>query len=73
MTVNVYRPGSVDTAMQGWIRSQPSDEIGEALHERFIESYEHGSLLSPEQSARSLLARMVGDATGQVWNVDDPT
>jgi NAD(P)-dependent dehydrogenase (short-subunit alcohol dehydrogenase family) len=73
VTVNVYRPGSVDTAMQGWIRSQPADEIGAALHERFIESYERGSLLTPDQSARSLLVRMTGDATGQVWNVDDPT
>jgi NAD(P)-dependent dehydrogenase (short-subunit alcohol dehydrogenase family) len=73
VTVNVYRPGSVDTAMQGWIRSQPADEIGVALHERFIESYERGSLLTPEQSARSLLARMAGDATGRVWNVEDPT
>lgn len=73
VTVNVYRPGSVDTAMQGWIRSQPAEEIGVALHERFIESYDRGSLLTPEQSARSLLLRLAGDATGQVWSVEDPT
>jgi 3-oxoacyl-[acyl-carrier protein] reductase len=73
VTANVYRPGSVDTAMQAWIRSQPAEEIGVALHERFTESYERGSLLTPEQSARSLLARMAGDATGQVWNIEDPT
>jgi 3-oxoacyl-[acyl-carrier protein] reductase len=73
VTVNVYRPGSVDTAMQGWIRSQSAEEIGAALHERFIESYERGSLLTPEQSARTLLARLAGDATGQVWNVEDQT
>ncbi len=71
VTVNVYRPGSVDTAMQGWIRSQRAEEIGAALHERFIESYERGSLLTPEESARSLLAKLVGDATGQVWSVND--
>jgi NAD(P)-dependent dehydrogenase (short-subunit alcohol dehydrogenase family) len=73
VTVNVYRPGSVDTAMQGWIRSQPAEEIGVALHERFIASYERGSLLTPEQSVQSLLARMAGVATCRVWNVDEPT
>ncbi|HEV3186579.1 MAG TPA: SDR family oxidoreductase [Acidimicrobiales bacterium] len=73
VTVNIYRPGSVDTAMQGWIRSQPAEEIGVVLHERFIESYERGSLLTPEQSARSLLTRLAGDATGQIWSVEDPT
>ena len=73
VTANVYRPGSVDTAMQGWIRSQPAEEIGAALHERFIESYERGALLTPEQSAKSLLARLAGDDTGMVWSVDDPS
>jgi 3-oxoacyl-[acyl-carrier protein] reductase len=73
VTANVYRPGSVDTAMQGWIRNQPAEEIGAALHERFIESYERGALLTPEQSAQSLLARLAGDDTGLVWSVDDPS
>ena len=69
--VNVYRPGSVDTAMQGWIRSQPADEIGETLHDHFQASYEAGSLITPEHSARSLVARLVGDTTGEVWTVTD--
>jgi 3-oxoacyl-[acyl-carrier protein] reductase len=73
ITVNVYRPGSVDTAMQGWIRTQPEEEIGVALHKRFIESFERGTLLTPDQSAKSLLARLKGDATGQIWSVEDPT
>ena len=71
VTANVYRPGSVDTAMQGWIRSQPANEIGEALHDHFQASYEQGSLITPEQSARSLVARLVGDTTGEVWTVTD--
>ena len=33
VTVNVFRPGTVDTAMQGWIRDQDPAEIGSALHE----------------------------------------
>jgi NAD(P)-dependent dehydrogenase (short-subunit alcohol dehydrogenase family) len=73
VTANVYRPGSVDTAMQGWIRNQPAEEIGAALRERFIDSYERGALLTPEQSAQSLLARLVGDDTGMAWSVDDPS
>jgi len=73
VTANVYRPGSVDTAMQGWIRNQPAEEIGATLHERFIESYERGALHTPEQSAQSLLARLAGDDTGLVWSVDDPS
>ena len=71
VTVNVYRPGSVDTAMQGWIRSQSPDEIGATLHNRFVESYDRGTLLTPEQSARSLLARLTSDDTGRIWSVED--
>jgi 3-oxoacyl-[acyl-carrier protein] reductase len=71
VTVNLYRPGSVDTAMQEWIRGQPSDEIGPALHEHFRVSYEQGSLITHEQSARSLVAQVVGDATGGIWTVTD--
>lgn len=73
VTANVFRPGSVDTAMQGWIRNQPAEEIGAALHERFIKSYERGTLLTPERSAQSLLARLASDDTGLVWSVDDPS
>jgi NAD(P)-dependent dehydrogenase (short-subunit alcohol dehydrogenase family) len=71
VTVNLYRPGSVDTAMQEWIRGQPPDEIGAALHEHFRASYDQGSLITPEHSARSLVAQLVGDATGEIWTVTD--
>jgi 3-oxoacyl-[acyl-carrier protein] reductase len=71
VTANVYRPGSVDTAMQRWIRSQPPEEIGTALHEYFRASYEQGSLITPEHSARSLFAQVVGDATGEIWTAAD--
>jgi NAD(P)-dependent dehydrogenase (short-subunit alcohol dehydrogenase family) len=68
VTVNAFRPGGVDTAMQTWIRSQDPHRIGEALHERFVRSYDKGALLTPEQSARSLLTRLPGAATGQIWD-----
>jgi 3-oxoacyl-[acyl-carrier protein] reductase len=71
VTVNVYRPGSVDTAMQEWLRSQPPEEIGAALHHHFRASYEQGALITPERSARSLLARMAGTGTGEIWTATD--
>lgn len=70
VTVNAFRPGSVDTAMQAWIRSQPTDQIGAELHERFRSAYAAGSLITPAQSAASLLARLGGEATGEIWTVD---
>jgi len=71
VTVNVYRPGSVDTAMQGWFRAQPPDEIGAALHQHFQASYEQGALITPAQSAQALLTRLAGEATGEIWNATD--
>ena len=71
VTVNLYRPGSVDTAMQGWIRSQSPDEIGAALHEHFRASYEQGSLITPSTPPGPWSAQLVGDATGEIWNVTD--
>ena len=72
VTVNAFRPGSVDTAMQTWIREQDPDQIGAELHERFTASYQQGGLIGPQQSAESLLAHLGTDATGHIWNVSDP-
>ncbi|MGH7921802.1 MAG: SDR family NAD(P)-dependent oxidoreductase [Candidatus Dormibacteraceae bacterium] len=71
-TVNAYRPGGVDTAMQAWIRDQGPQRVGAALHDRFARSYAEGSLLTPERSAASLLARLPGAETGHIWDVSDP-
>ena len=64
------RPGSVDTAMQAWILAQPPAKIGAALYERFARSYEEGSLITPGQSARSLMQHLATDASGETWNVN---
>jgi NAD(P)-dependent dehydrogenase (short-subunit alcohol dehydrogenase family) len=69
VTVNAFRPGSVDTAMQAWIRGQAPDQVGAELHQRFTASYQQGSLISPQQSAQSLLTHLDTDATGQIWDV----
>ncbi len=68
VTVNVYRPGGVDTAMQAWIRNQDPERIG-ALHERFNRNYAAGTLITPGQSAAALLDRLAGDDTGAIWDV----
>jgi 3-oxoacyl-[acyl-carrier protein] reductase len=69
IAVNVFRPGSVDTAMQAWIRGQQPDRIGAALHGRFVHAYERGELISAEQSADELVALLADSGSGQVWDV----
>jgi NAD(P)-dependent dehydrogenase (short-subunit alcohol dehydrogenase family) len=71
VTVNAFRPGSVDTAMPAWIRGQDPMRIGAPLHQRFARSYAEGQLISPEQAARSLLMHLQRDATGEIWDVSD--
>jgi len=70
VTVNVYRPGLVDTAMQAWIRSQDPARIGASLHERFQRSYAEGSLVAPDAAAAALLGHLLGpdgERTGAIW------
>jgi NAD(P)-dependent dehydrogenase (short-subunit alcohol dehydrogenase family) len=72
VTVNAFRPGSVDTAMQAWIRGQDPAQVGAELHRRFTASCQDGNLISPLQSAQSLLARLASDDNGQIWSISDP-
>ena len=72
VTVNAYRPGGVDTAMQAWIRSQDPERIG-GLHERFNKNYAEGTLITPEHSASALLARLASGGTGEIWDVSTAT
>ena len=69
VTVNIYRPGIVDTAMQAWIRRQDPAQIGEQLHARFVGYQDQGTLLAPEIAGRALVAHLSSADTGQVWNV----
>jgi NAD(P)-dependent dehydrogenase (short-subunit alcohol dehydrogenase family) len=69
VTVNAYRPGGVDTAMQAWIRRQDPERIGTGLHERFNRNFTEGTLITPEHSAAVLLAHLAGDETGAIWDV----
>ena len=47
VTVNAFRPGSVDTAMQAGIRAQDPARIGTDLHEWFARSYAEGAMITP--------------------------
>jgi hypothetical protein len=69
---NVFRPGSVDTALQAFIRDQDPEQIGAGLHQRFVPSDRQGALITPGQSAAALLARLPGEDTGQIWTAKDP-
>jgi NAD(P)-dependent dehydrogenase (short-subunit alcohol dehydrogenase family) len=71
VTCNVFRPGAVDTAMQAWIRAQDPDTIGERVHRRFVGLHEEGLLIPAEQSAKSLIAHLPRDTTGEIWDVND--
>jgi 3-oxoacyl-[acyl-carrier protein] reductase len=70
VTVNAYRPGSVDTAMQAWIRSRDESEVPQ-LYERFHRMHRQGVLITPEASAASLLPRLAGSDTGQIWDYSE--
>jgi len=69
VTVNAYRPGGVDTAMQAWVRGQDPGRIGAGLHDRFNKNFADGVLITPEHSAAALLAHLAGDDTGAIWDV----
>jgi len=68
VTVNVYRPGTVDTAMQAHIRDQDPERVGGGLVERFQQMRTAGSLVTPDESARDLVGRLSGVDTGDVWS-----
>lgn len=72
VTANVYRPGSVDTAMQALIRRKGGGRVSEATHARFVRNLEQGMLITPDESARSLVERLGSDDSGQIWDVSDP-
>jgi len=66
VTVNALRPGIVDTQMQSFIRSQDPSVVGDDFHQRFMQRYLAGDLLSPEVPAGVLLELVLGDQNGQI-------
>ena len=66
VTVNVLRPGMVNTSMQAWIREQPIDRVGAALHDWFIQMQGNGMLVEPHEPARMIAELVVSQANGEV-------
>ncbi|GAA3436764.1 SDR family NAD(P)-dependent oxidoreductase [Kutzneria kofuensis] len=71
VTVNIYRPGTVDTSMMTWVRDGGGRRMDPKVHEFFADVQDRGDLLTPDQSAGYLLARLAGDDTGQTWHAAD--
>ncbi len=71
VTVNAYRPGSVDTSIQEWIRGQPAEKVGDAVHDQFAQMHAEGAFITPEKSAQALLDRLKRRADGVIWDVDE--
>jgi len=69
VTVNVLRPGMVDTAMQAWIREQPTERVGGALHDRFVQLHDAGMLIEPARPARTIIELVASEANGEVVDI----
>ena len=72
VTVNIVRPGPVDTAMPAWILAQPPAQIGAGLHDRFVAMRDAGLMASPDQPARMIADLVTGDTTGQIAGAGNP-
>jgi NAD(P)-dependent dehydrogenase (short-subunit alcohol dehydrogenase family) len=71
VTVNVFRPGAVHTAMFAYLQGHPAMIGTPELHEWAVRAYAEGELITPADAARSLLAHLRTDASGQIWDVTD--
>lgn len=56
ITAVAVRPGVVDTAMQAVIRNEGKTGMTESDHQHFVSLHDQGQLISPETSARALIA-----------------
>jgi len=71
VTANIYRPGTVATSMMTWVREGGGTAMDATVNEYFADVQQRGDLLTPEQSAGFLLARLPGEETGQTWHAED--
>jgi NAD(P)-dependent dehydrogenase (short-subunit alcohol dehydrogenase family) len=69
VTVNVYRPGQVDTVMNEHA-IQRAEAIDPAMFEFMNKARREGTLLTPAESAAALLAHLREGGNGRLWHVD---
>ena len=62
----------VNTSMQAWIREQPIDRVGAALHDWFMQMQESGMLVEPDEPARMIAELVVSQANGEVVDARQP-
>jgi hypothetical protein len=51
--------------------NSPANVGNPELHEWAVRSYTEDGLITPEDSARSLVAHLPSEANGQIWDVSD--
>jgi NAD(P)-dependent dehydrogenase (short-subunit alcohol dehydrogenase family) len=71
VTANVYRPGTVDTSMMAWVRGEGGRGLDATSRAYFADVPKRGELLTPEQSAGYLIARLDRDDNGKTWHAAD--
>jgi NAD(P)-dependent dehydrogenase (short-subunit alcohol dehydrogenase family) len=71
VTVNVFRPGAVDTAMFDFLCDSPAMVGSPELREWGLRVRAEGELTTPDEAARSLVAHLHTDTSGQIWDVSD--
>ncbi len=71
VTANAVRPGTVEGAMQDYMRAQPRDQVGERFHDRFHGLFRDGGLIDPAIPARLVRAVVDSDLNGEVIDVRD--
>jgi NAD(P)-dependent dehydrogenase (short-subunit alcohol dehydrogenase family) len=49
-------PGRVNTDMQGVLRSRGKESMAKAVYDNFVEAFENGTLLRPEQPGNVIAA-----------------
>jgi NAD(P)-dependent dehydrogenase (short-subunit alcohol dehydrogenase family) len=69
VTINGVRPGTADTAMQGYMRSLPREQVGEEFFTRFASLHRDGQLTDPAVAARLAVALIATDRSGVTVDV----
>ena len=74
VTVNIFRPGMLDTSMQAGIRNDDRSDSGiDATIEWFRAAHLEDRLGSADAAAADLVRRLGSDEHGQVWTFTRPS
>jgi NAD(P)-dependent dehydrogenase (short-subunit alcohol dehydrogenase family) len=73
VTVNIVRPGPVDTAMPAWILASHPPRSAPGCTTGSWQMHDADLLASPDQPARMIADLVTGDTTGQIVGAGTPT